>query len=222
MWGGFSVKWDIKLSCLLGRLCAVAVPYVSCVIFQLLPLFVATAVVLLSCYIKFARVAVVFFFPSGFFHLPAVRRDHMAQLLHQDLQAVPTQAVHWSKAARRRRKRRREGGREGRRWARLLPRTKSQNIQGLCCETGNSPPCPHEPRYCPPQPALSAWYKMLLWSPSSLFLTKVSLAGGPQLAGSSVPRPSSGNNSGQPPLAVIWKLYGMAWHGMAWKVYKCS
>ena len=155
-----------------------------------------------------------FFFPSGFFHLPAVRRDHMAQLLHQDLQAVPTQAVHQSRAACRRRKRRREGGREGRRWARLLPRAKSQNIQGLCCETGSSPPCPHEPCYRPPQPALSAWYKMLVWSPSPLFLAKVSLAGGPQLAGSSVPRASSGNNSGQPPLAVIWKVYGMAWHGM--------
>lgn len=35
-----------------------------------------------------------------------------------------------------------EGGREGRRWARLLPRTKSHNIQGLCRETGNSPPPP--------------------------------------------------------------------------------
>lgn len=101
--GGFSVKWDIKLSCFLGRLCAVAVPYASCVIFQLLPLFVATAVVLLSCYIKFSGVAVGFF-PSGFFHLPAVWRDHMAQLLHQDLQAIPTQAVHRSRAARRRRK----------------------------------------------------------------------------------------------------------------------
>lgn len=109
-WGGFSVKWDIKLSCLLGRLCAVAVPYASCVIFQLLPLFVATAVVLLSCYIKFSRVAIVFFFPSGFFHLPAVWRDHMAPLLHQDLEAIPTKAVHRSRAARQRRKWRREGG----------------------------------------------------------------------------------------------------------------
>lgn len=67
--GGFSAKWDIKLSCLLGRACAV--PYASCVIFQLFPLLVATAVVLLSCYIKFSRDAVGFF-PSGFFHLPTV------------------------------------------------------------------------------------------------------------------------------------------------------
>lgn len=50
-----------------GEAVAVAVPYASCVIFQLLPLFVATAVILLSCYRKFSRLDVVFFPPFWIF-----------------------------------------------------------------------------------------------------------------------------------------------------------
>lgn len=96
MRGGFSAKWHIKLSCLPGRRCAAAMPYASHITFQLLPLFVATAVALLSYCIKFSRdaLAFVFLFPSGFFHLFAGRRGHMAQLFHWDPQEPPMQTVY--------------------------------------------------------------------------------------------------------------------------------
>lgn len=209
--GAFSVKWDVKLSCLLGRLCAVAVPCASWAIFQLLPLFVATAVVLLNCYIKFSRVAVVlyFFFPSGFFHLPAVWGDHMAQLLHQDLQAIPTQAVHQSRAARQRRKWRREVGK-------ITSKNKISEYSGLVSGDRQLPPRQ------PPWALLSsatACSLCMVWDAGvvtyPLFLTKVSLTGGSQLAGSSGPQPWPENNwaaSSGCSLEGVW--HGMGWHGM--------
>lgn len=120
-----------------GEAVAVAVPYASCVIFQLLSPFVATAVVLLSCCRKFSRLAVVFFFfPSGFFHLPAVWRDVWHGCYTRTCRQFP---LRQHTGAGLLFEEENKGGREGRGCVRLLPRTKSQNIQGLCCETGNSP-----------------------------------------------------------------------------------
>jgi len=136
MRGGCSVKWDIKLGCLLGRLCAVAVPYASCVTLQLLPLFVATAVVLLSCYIKSSRAAAGFFFLSFWIFLPSrcakgpygtaitsgpAGNSHSGSTLEQGCTS--------------KKKRKAEGGR---RWARLLPRTKSQRGAPLSSATACS------------------------------------------------------------------------------------
>lgn len=200
--GGFSAKWDIKLSCLLGRACAV--PYASCVIFQLFPLLVATAVVLLSCYIKFSRDAVGFF-PSGFFHLPTVWRDHMAQLLHQDLQAIPTQAVYQIRAACRRRKWRREGGEKV---GEISSKNKNQRIFRACVVRQASPPRPHELCYRLHSP-LSPRCRYTLSPRSAL-----------QLTGSSVPWPCSETDFGQPPSSGChWE--GL-WKGVVRKGYMCS
>lgn len=115
--GGFSVKWNIKLSCLLGRRCAVAVLYASRAIFQLLPLFVATAVVLLSYYIKFSRAVLAFFFFLLDFstfplHEGAIWHSYFIRTCRQ----FPCRRCMGSRAACRRKKQRREG----RKWARLL------------------------------------------------------------------------------------------------------
>lgn len=166
--GGFSVKWDIKLSCFLGRLCAVAVPYASCVIFQLLPLFVATAVVLLSCYIKFSGVAVGFF---SFWIFPpsrCVKGPYGTAIIsgpagNSHPGSTPEQGCTSKKKMK-------EGGRgEG---GRDYFQEQNLTIFRACVVRQATLLHPHEPHYCPPQPAISAWYKMLVWSPSPLFLTK--------------------------------------------------
>lgn len=137
--GGFSAKWDIKLSCLLGRPCVVTVPYASCVIFQLFPLFVAAAVVLLSCYIKFSRDAVGFFSfwifpPSHCAKGPYGTAITSGPAGNSHSGSIPEQGC-MSK------KKMKEGGRgEGGRD--YFQEQKSQNIQGLCSETGNSPSPP--------------------------------------------------------------------------------
>lgn len=141
-WGGFSVKWDIKLSCLLGRLCAVAVPYASCVIFQLLPLFVATAVVLLSCYIKFSRVAVVFFFLLDFSTFPLCEGTIWHSYYIRTCRQFPLRQLHRSRAARQRRKWRRE---EGEKVGEITSKNKISQYSGFGSWDRQLPPTPMSP-----------------------------------------------------------------------------
>lgn len=127
--GGFSAEWDIKLSCLLGRPCAAAVPYASCAIFQLFPLFVATAVVLLSCYIKLSRDAVGFFFLLDFSTFPLCEGTIWHSYYIRTCRQFPLRQ--YTRAGLHVEEEMKEGGREGRRWARLLPRTKITEYSGL-------------------------------------------------------------------------------------------
>lgn len=80
-----------------------------------------------------------------------------------------------------------------------------------------TPPHPHDPCCCLPQPALLAWDKVLVWWPSPLFPTMVSYAGGLNLQGPQCHGLAQGNGCGQSPLAVMWKAYSMARH----RTYTC-